>query len=344
MTLLKKIDRGGVYTIAEMSANHAGKLKYALDIVRAAKDAGADCIKVQTYTADTMTLDCDQVHFKIKGGLWDGYTLFNLYAQASLPWEWQEQIMQEAQRCGLDFLSTPFDASSVDFLEQLGVQMYKVASYELTDLPLLRYIARTGKPVLLSTGMGNVQEIGEAVDTLRQNGSGEVILLKCTSEYPAHFEDINLAVMADMAKRFGVKVGFSDHSMGCCAPVVAVSLGACVIEKHFCLSREIDNPDSAFSMEPHEFAEMVTAVNQAATIRGSATYELTQREEASKVFRRSIFAKRDIAQGEKLTGENLCVIRPNVGIQPKEWENVLGKCAVRSLRRGDALMEEDILE
>lgn len=342
MKLYEKIEAGAVYFIAEMSANHAGKLKNALDIVHAAKNAGADCVKVQTYTADTMTLDCDLPYFKVKGGLWDGYTLYDLYREASLPWEWQKQIKEEAEGIGLDFLSTPFDATSVDFLESLGVRMYKIASYELTDIPLLKYVAQKGKPIMMSTGMGSKEEISQAVAAIRECGNERIILLKCTSEYPADFKDMNLAVIPQMAADFSVSVGFSDHSMGGVASMAAVALGACVIEKHFCLDRKIKNPDSAFSMEPDEFAEMVRSAGNAARARGKATYEPTPREIDARWCRRSLFAARDIGEGETFSPDNIRVIRPAYGLEPKYLDDVLGKKCSRAIRRGMPLQWEDV--
>ena len=334
---------GKIYTIAEMSANHAGSYENALDIVRAAKKAGADCLKIQTYTADSMTIDCDNKYFRINGGLWDGYALYDLYKEAATPLEWQQDIKDECDRIGIDFLSTPFDVSSVDFLEELGVKAYKIASFELVDIPLIRYTAKKGKPMLVSTGMGSLEEIEDAVETMLSEGltKEQIILLKCTSEYPAEFSNMNLFTIADMKKRFGVRVGLSDHSMGVLAPIAAVTLGACVVEKHFCLSRSIKNPDSDFSAEPDEFAEMVKAVNNAAAARGTAFYGAQGREKDSMVFRRSIFAVKDIAQGEIFTPENIRVIRPGQGLAPKYYNAVLGKKSKREYRRGDPLSEEN---
>ncbi len=310
-----------------MSANHAGKLDNALAIVRAAAGAGADCLKIQTYTADTMTIDCDNDYFRIKGGLWNGYTLYDLYKEAETPWEWHADIKAECERVGIDFLSTPFDSTAVDFLEALGVECYKISSFELVDIPLIEYAASKGKPMILSCGMGSPEEIQDAVDACRRQGNDNIVLLKCTSEYPANFADMNLATLTDMKARFGVPVGLSDHSMGSLAAVVGVSLGAQIVEKHFCLSREIKNPDSAFSMEPTEFAKMVEAVRQAETIRGCVSYALTKQEKASLVFRRSLFAVRNIKTGEVFTKENMRCIRPGHGAKPKLWRQLEGKMA-----------------
>jgi len=339
MHLFKKNNE--VYTIAEMSANHAGDIENAFKIVRAAKDAGADCLKIQTYTADSITIDCDNDYFRIKDGLWDGYNLYKLYTEAATPYSWQAKIKAECEKVGINFLSTPFDEEAADFLEKLEVEAYKIASFELVHIPLLKHIARKGKPMIVSCGMGSEEEIGEAVDAMIGEGLSkeQIILLKCTSEYPANFEDMNLLTIPDMISRFGVRVGLSDHSMGSLAAVVATSLGACLIEKHFCLSRAIKNPDSEFSMEPHEFSAMVKDVNEAAKIRGKVNYELTETEKASKVFRRSVFAVKDIKKGEAFTKENVRCIRPGYGMKPKYYPSLLGKISSRDYKRGEPIEE-----
>lgn len=329
-----------LYLIAEMSANHAGSLDSALAIVRAAKAAGADCLKIQTYTADTLTLDCDNEFFRIRGGLWDGYRLYDLYREAGMPYEWHAPIRAECLRQGIDFLSTPFDKGAVDFLEALGVESYKIASFELVDIPLISYAASMGRPMILSCGMGSVEEIRDAVEACRAVGNDQILLLKCCSEYPAHWDDMRLANIEDMRGRFGVPVGLSDHSLGSLAAVVGVSMGACVVEKHFCLSRYIENPDSAFSMEPGEFAEMAKSCRDAFRIRGKVGYDLTEKERASTVFRRSLFAARDIAAGEVFTGENVRSVRPGYGLLPKHLPAILGKKATRELKRGTPLQED----
>lgn len=331
----------GVYTIAEMSANHAGALENALAIVHAARDAGASCLKIQTYTADTLTIDCDNEYFRVQGGLWDGRKLYELYQQAYTPWDWQPAIKRECENLGLDFLSTPFDTTAVDFLEQMGVTAYKIASFELVDIPLIEYAASKGKPMILSCGMGSIEEIQDAVDACRRVGNEQIILLKCCSEYPANYDDMHLATIADMRERFHLPVGLSDHSMGHLAAVVGVSLGACVIEKHLCLSRAIENPDSAFSMEPDEFREMVLQIRQAFAIRGEATYALTPSEQISTAFRRSIFAVRDIQINEPFTMHNVRVIRPNDGIAPKRMPALLLSRSTRSIIRGEPIRLED---
>lgn len=334
MQLYEKISNGQVYIIAEMSANHAGNLDTALEIVRAAKRAGADCLKIQTYTADTLTIDCDNSYFRINGGLWDGYKLYDLYKEAETPWEWQASIKAECEAVGLDFLSTPFDRTAVDFLEQLGCAAYKIASFELVDIPLIEYAASKGKPMILSCGMGSLEEIQDAIDACSRQGNKKIILLKCCSEYPANYKDMNLATIPDMREKFSLPVGLSDHSMGSIGAVVGVSLGACVVEKHFCLDRGIKSPDSIFSMEPPEFADMVKAVRIAAEIRGEVCYELTEAEKASTVFRRSLFAIEDIDPGDVFTEQNIRCIRPGYGIAPKYYSHIQGKQAIKSILRG----------
>lgn len=341
MRLLDKI-QNGVYCIAEMSANHAGKLDNALRIAQAAKNAGADCLKIQTYTADSMTIDCDNEYFKIKGGLWDGYTLYDLYKEASTPYEWQAAIKQECDAIGIDFLSTPFDENGVDFLEGMGVEAYKVASFELVDIPLIEYIAKKGKPMIVSCGMGTSEDIADALDAILKAGlpKEKIVLLKCTSGYPAKTEDMNLLTIPDMIEHYGVHVGLSDHTLGTLAPTVAVALGARVIEKHFCLSRKIDNPDASFSSEPEEFAQMVNAARQAYSACGSVTYGPSKSEEGSLVFRRSIFAIQDIAEGEVFSKDNIRIIRPGYGAPPKQFSGLLGKRSRRAYSRGTPIQPQ----
>lgn len=250
------------YIIAEMSANHAGSKDRALEIIHATKESGADCIKIQTYTADTMTIDCDNEYFRIDKGTWAGENLYHLYEKAYTPWEWQADLKAEAKKIGLDFLSTPFDKTSVDFLEDLGVEFYKIASFELVDIPLLEYVASKGKPIIMSTGMSTLSQISEAVETIKQNGNPQLVLLRCASAYPAVTDEMNLKTIANMSELFHVPVGLSDHSMGSVGAVTAVALGAKIIEKHFCIDRSIENPDSSFSMEPDEFRQMVNDIRQ----------------------------------------------------------------------------------
>lgn len=344
MKLYDIINSGGVYIIAEMSANHAGKLDDALAIVRAAKDSGADCLKIQTYTADTLTLDCDNEYFQIKGGLWDGCKLYDLYKEACTPWEWHKAIKDECDKVGIDFLSTPFDKTAVDFLIDLDVDFFKIASFELVDIPLIEYAASKGKPMIISCGLGSIEEIQDAIDACKRQANMQIVLLKCCSEYPAEYSDMNLAVLPDMAERFGVKVGLSDHSMGSVASIVGVSLGASVIEKHFCLSREIKTPDSAFSMEPNEFSAMVRDIRIATAAKGTVRYDLSEREEKSIVFRRSLFAAKDIKKGEIITNENVRSVRPGYGMKPKYLKDIIGRKAACDIKFGTPVSREMIFD
>lgn len=342
--MFEKIQNSGIYIIAEMSANHAGKLENALEIVRQAKSAGADCLKIQTYTADTMTLDCDEECFKIHGGLWDGYRLYDLYREAGTPWEWQPIIKAECDKVGIDFLSTPFDSTAVDFLEKMECGAYKIASFELVDIPLIEYAAAKGKPMIISCGMGNLEEIQEAIDACIRMGNEQIVLLKCCSEYPANWKDMHLANITDMKMRFNVSVGLSDHSMGSLAAVVGVSMGACVVEKHVCLSGKIKNPDSEFSMEMHEFADMILDVQAAAQIRGSISYGPNSGETNNLKFRRSLFAVQDIKKGEAFTQNNIRCIRPAQGMKPKYYQQLLQNSASENIKCGMPLNEEIIQE
>lgn len=337
MTFYEKLCSRRPYIIAEMSSNHAGSLENALKIVRAAKEAGADALKLQTYTADTMTIRCSRDCFRIKGGLWDGKLLYELYEEARTPWEWHGILRDECAELGLDFFSTPYDRSAVDFLETLNVPCYKIASFELVDLPLIEYAASKGKPLLLSCGMASSEEIGEALDAAYAKGNHEAVLLKCCSEYPAKYGDMNLAGIPGLRERFSLPVGFSDHSPGSIADVVAVSLGACVIEKHLCLSRSIESADKAFSMEPGEFRQMVKDVRTASEALGKREGERSDREKESLPLRRSVFAVLDIKAGELLSEENIRVIRPGCGMKPKYYSRALGKRALRDIERGEPI-------
>lgn len=328
------------YIIAEMSANHNQSFEQATVILEAAKEAGADAVKLQTYTPDTLTLDCDNEYFRIKGTLWEGKNLYELYGEAYTPWEWQPKLKEIADRLGIDLFSSPFDETAVDFLEEMGVPAYKIASFELVDLPLLRKIAATGRPVIMSTGMASLAEIDEAVSTLRQYGTTELALLKCTSAYPAPPEEMNLKTIPHLAEAFEVPAGISDHTLGITVPVTAVALGACIIEKHFTLSRSLAGLDSAFSLEPQEFKDMVRAVRQAEKAMGKVSYQLTEGEQQSKVFRRSLFVVRDVAAGEVFSKENVRSIRPGHGLPPQYLDIVLGKRARQSIARGTPLSWE----
>lgn len=326
------------YLIAELSANHGQSYARAADLVRAARDAGADAVKLQTYTADTMTLACDRPEFRVRGGtLWDGRTLHDLYREAYTPWDWQPRLKELADRIGLHLFSTPFDPSAVEFLEAMDVPAYKIASFEVVDLPLVERVACTGKPMIMSTGMATLAEIAEAVATVRRAGDGGLALLKCTSAYPAPPAEANLRTIPHLAEAFGVPAGLSDHTLGIAVPVAAVALGACIIEKHFTLSRAEPGPDSAFSLEPGEFRAMVEAVRTAEKALGRVHYGLSAAEQACRVYRRSLFAVRDIAASEVFTPDNVRSIRPGHGLPPKHLPDVLGRRAARDLARGTPL-------
>lgn len=335
--LFDKIKAGGVYTIAEMSANHGGSLERALELVKAAAGAGADCLKIQTYTADTITIDSDAPDFVLKQGLWAGYRLYDLYREAGTPWAWQAEIKAACDAQGMDFLSSPFDATAVDFLESIGCPAYKIASFELVDIPLIEYAAAKGKPMIISCGMGSTEEIAEAVAACRRMGNEQIVLLKCCSEYPANWPEMHLANIPDMKARFGVPVGLSDHSMGTLAAVVGVSLGAQVVEKHLCLSRGDKTADSDFSMEPQEFALLVRNTAAAVQIRGSVHYGPNPGEEENVTMRRSLFAVADIKKGDVFTPENVRSIRPAAGLAPKYYAALLGTAAPYDIPRGTPL-------
>lgn len=339
--MFDKINNGDVYIIAEMSANHGGSLENALQIVREVAKTGADCLKIQTYTADSLTIDCDNEYFRIQGGLWDGYNLYNLYSDALTPYEWQADIKKECEKCGLDFLSTPFDKGAVDFLCDMGVEAYKIASFELVDIPLIEYTASKGKPMIISCGMGSVEEIGEALEACRRVGNNQVVLLKCCSEYPANWDDMYLGNIRHMKDTFGVNVGLSDHSQGSLAAIVGATLGACVIEKHVKIDG-IESADSEFSMTIEEFGRMVSDVRNVKKIMKGPNYELTEGEKKSTAFRRSIFAIRDIEEGDTFTEENIRIIRPGYGLKPKYYKDLLGNVSNRRILRGQPLNENDL--
>lgn len=327
-----------VYIIAELSANHNQDFRQAVELVHAAKEAGADAVKIQTYTPDTLTLNCTNEYFQIgKGTQWEGKNLYQLYGEAYTPWDWQPDLKRIANSVGLDLFSTPFDSTSVDFLKKLDLPAYKIASFEIVDIPLIRLIARTGKPVIMSTGMATREEITEAVDAIRQEGNDRIALLKCTSAYPALPEDMNLKTIPDMAERFRVPVGISDHTLGTTIPVAAIALGACIVEKHFTLSRKKPGPDSSFSLEPHEFQAMVEAIRGVEKALGTVNYDVTEHEMASRVFRRSLFVVEDITEGERFTGKNIRSIRPGHGLLPKYLPEILGKKARSAISRGTPL-------
>ncbi len=333
--LHEKIEKGGVYVIAEMSANHGGKLENALEIVREVAKTGADCLKIQTYTADSITIDCDTEAFRIHGGLWDGYKLYDLYQDASTPYAWQKENLEECHRLGLDFLSTPFDQDAVDFLEGIGAEAYKIASFELVDIPLIEYAAGKGMPMIISCGMGSEEEIQEAVDACLRAGNDQVVLLKCCSEYPANWKDMHLANIQDMTK-YGFPVGLSDHSEGDLAAVVGVSQGASVIEKHVKLEG-VESADSKFSMSMDDFGKMVRDIRAVKEIIGQVHYGPTPGETGNLKFRRSLFAVKDIKAGEVITPALVRSIRPSSGLKPKYYAEILGKTAARDIPFGTPL-------
>ncbi len=327
-----------VYIVAEMSANHHQRFDEALAIVHAARDAGADAIKLQTYTADTLTIDCDNPQFRIgQGTLWSGRRLYDLYGEAYTPWEWQPRLKAAAEETGLQFFSTPFDETAVAFLESLDVGAYKIASFEVVDLPLLQRVASIGKPMIVSTGMATRAEIAEAVQTIRAAGDPPVALLKCTSAYPAPADTMDLRTIPDLTTSYDVPVGLSDHTTGIAVPVAAVALGACIIEKHLVLDRRTPGPDSAFSLEPAEFASMVEAVRTTERALGSVRYGPDAREAASLAFRRSLFVVQDVRAGEPFTTANVRSIRPAHGLHTRHLRDVLGRRATHDVPRGTPL-------
>ncbi len=330
------------YIIAELSANHAGSKQRALDMIYQAKESGADCVKIQTYTADTLTIDCHNEYFDISEGTWKGENLYSLYQKAYTPWEWHEDLKREAEKVGIDFLSTPFDKSAVDFLEGLNVSFYKIASFELVDIPLIEYIASKKKPIIMSTGMGTLEEIQEAIGAVYSQGNRQLAIMKCSSAYPAKIEEMNLSTITDMKNRFRIPVGLSDHSMGSFSAATAVAMGANIIEKHFCASRNVKNPDSSFSMEPEEFRQMVQNVREVEKAKGAVAYGVSEQEESNACFRRSLFVVRDIAAGEILTPENIRSIRPAYGLKPKYYSEVMGRRAKRPLSKGTPLSFDDL--
>jgi N-acetylneuraminate synthase len=328
-----------VYVIAEISANHHQNFEEALRIIRAAKEAGADAVKLQTYTPDTITIDSDRPEFRVGGGtIWDGRNLHELYGEAYTPWEWQPNLKVAANDLGMDCFSSAFDATAVEFLEKIGVPAHKVASFELVDIPLIRRMARTGKPLIISTGMASEEEIQEAVQTARQAGATQIALLKCTSAYPAPPEEMNLRTIPEMSHRFDVVAGLSDHTMAISVPVAAVALGACIIEKHITLSRSTPGPDSAFSLEPQEFKAMVEAVREAEKALGAVHFGLSEKESGMRTFRRSLFVVQNVKQGELFTTENVRSIRPGHGLHTRHLAEVLGRPAARNIERGTPLV------
>jgi pseudaminic acid synthase len=327
-----------VYVVAELSANHNQDFDQAVRLIQAAKEVGADAVKLQTYTPDTITIRSDREYFRIHGGtLWDGRTLHELYGEAYTPWDWQPKLKQVADDLGLGFFSSAFDSTAVDFLESIGVAAYKVASCELVDVPLLQRISRTGKPLILSTGMATIEEIEEAVRTGRLAGAKQIALLRCTSAYPALPNEMNLRTIPELARRFEVPVGLSDHTVEIVVPVAAVALGACIIEKHFTLSRSSNGPDSAFSLDPAEFKAMVDAVRVAEKSLGEIHFGLTDSERSSRLFRRSLFVVEAVRQGETFSAENVRSIRPSHGLHTRHFAQIVGQRASRDIERGTPL-------
>ena len=334
-----EIGKGKTFIVAEMSANHLQKFDIAVKILKKAKEVGADAVKLQTNTPDTMTIDCEKEYFKIKQGtIWDGRYLYDLYKEAYMPWEWQEKLKEIADDIGLILFSTPFDKSSADFLEKLGVPAYKIASFEITDIPFIEHVARKRKPVVISTGIATLSDIEEAVNACRRVGNDQIILLKCTSAYPAPIEEANLRTIPNMRETFNVMVGLSDHTLGITVPIAAVAMGAVMIEKHFTLDRSLGGPDAKFSLEPDEFMQMVKSVREVEKALGKITYELTEKQKKGReLFSRSLFVVKDIKKGEKFTEENVRSIRPGYGLHPKYMKYVLGKKATMDIERGTPL-------
>lgn len=331
-----------VFIIAELSANHGGDIEIAKKTIRAAKRTGADAIKLQTYTADTITLDSDKGDFLIKGTIWEGKKLYDLYKEAYTPWEWQADLFAIAKEEGLVCFSSPFDKTAVDFLEELNNPIYKIASFEITDIPLIEYTASKGKPMIISTGIAEYEDIKLAIETCKKVGNDDITILKCTSSYPAPIAEANLVMMQRFAKDFNVKVGLSDHTLGTTVPVVATALGAKVIEKHFILDKSIGGPDASFSLDEKEFTEMVIAVRNAEKAVGQETYELTEKQIAGKTFARSLYVAEDIKEGEVITEKNIRSVRPGHGLHPKYLKEVLGKKAKTELDKGERLLEEHL--
>jgi pseudaminic acid synthase len=324
-----------VFIIAELSANHNGSIATALETIRAAKRAGADCIKLQTYTADTITIDCDKDDFLIKGTIWEGKNLYKLYQEAYTPWEWHEEIFRVAKEEGIICFSSPFDKTAVDFLETLNVPAYKIASFEITDIPLIEYVASKRKPIILSTGIAEQADIELALDACRRMGNNDIALLKCTSSYPAPIDEANMCMVKDLAERYNIISGLSDHTMGATVPVVATCFGAKIIEKHFILDRSIGGPDASFSMNEEEFTTMVKAVREAESAIGKVDYALTEKQTKGKDFSRSLYVVEDMKAGDVITEKNVRSIRPGFGLHPKHYNEILGKTVNEDLEKGE---------
>jgi pseudaminic acid synthase len=327
------------YIIAELSANHNGDINRAFEILEMAKECGADAIKLQTYTQDTLTIDCDKPDFKIQGGLWDGRTLYDLYTEAHMPWEWHKPLFAKAKELGITIFSSPFDTTAVDLLEELGAPAYKIASFEAIDLALIAYVAKTGKPMIISTGMANEEDIEEAVSTAKNSGCTELVVLHCVSGYPAPAADYNLATIPDMAKKFDVLAGLSDHTVDNTTAITSVVLGACLIEKHVTLDRSGGGPDDSFSLEKPELSQLCKDTKTAWQALGKVNYERKESEKGNLVFRRSLYVVKDIKAGEKFTHENVRCIRPGFGLKPKYFDHVIGKTACVDICKGTGLLQ-----
>lgn len=339
----KKIGKGyPTYIIAEMSANHGGSKERAKEIIHMAKECGADCIKMQTYTPDTITMNSSNKYFQIYNGTWKGENLYQLYKRAYTPWEWQGELKEEADKIGIDIFSTPFDFTAVDFLEKLGMDSYKIASFELVDIPLIEYVASKGKRMILSTGMATLEEIEEAVEAIKRKNNENFILLRCSSAYPAIPKDMNLKTMQDLSNRFNCLVGLSDHSMGSIAAIAAVAMGACVIEKHVCLSRKTNTADSLFSLEPKELEALVKDIRSTEQAIGHLSYDISEKEKENRIFRKSIFIVQDMKEGEYITKEKIRIIRPGYGMKPKYYNHILGCRVTQDIQAGTPLKEEFI--
>lgn len=335
----KKIGKNyPVFIVAELSANHLQKFDNAVKLIKAAKEAGADAVKLQTYTPDTLTIDCNNKYFQIRQGtIWDGKTLYQLYKEAYTPWEWQPKLKKITEDLGLICFSTPFDKTAVDFLEEMNVPAYKVASFEITDIPLIEYIASKGKPIVISTGIATFSDVKEAVNTCKRMGNEQIALLKCTSAYPTPLEEVHLRTIPGLVEKFKTVIGLSDHTLGISVPIAAVALGARIIEKHFILTRALGGPDATFSLEPEEFKAMAKAVREAEQALGEVNYDLTDKMKKSREFSRSLFVVKDMKAGEAFTEEDVRSIRPGYGLSPKHLRDVLGRRAARDIERGTPL-------
>jgi pseudaminic acid synthase len=332
------LTKDGIYIIAELSANHGGKIEIAKETIKVAKEIGANAIKLQTYTADTITLNSDNEDFIIKGGtLWDDKKLYDLYTEAALPWEWHEELFRYAREIGIDIFSSPFDKTAVDFLEQFAPSAYKIASFEITDYELIRYAASKMKPIIISTGIATIDEIQDAVDICRSEGNENIVLLKCTSAYPAPLDEANLVMIPSLAQTFNIISGFSDHTLGSTAPIAAVTLGAKVIEKHFILDKSIGGADAEFSMDKQEFSEMIKAIRDTEKLLGRVDYSMSEKKRKSRQFARSLYVAKDIKKGEIFTEENIRSVRPSFGMHPKYFSEILGEVATREYNFGDRL-------